>query len=463
MVVTEVLKEGLKRKFRIELPYTFVKERRAQLIKSKGKTYKMQGFRPGHVPFPTLEKMFGNAALESAISEIVQETTQKALSEKKITVVDKPKYALEPAPDAQEGQEPESFSYTLEFEIQPTVPDQDFKALTLEKVKVTIDAKDVDDLIQEWFAHHKTPKKITKKRKSQKGDVLFADMVVQVKGDEDSQMKGIEILLHPQEVGEELFKELENRSEGDDVTCHTAVPQNAPNKKLRGKKLKTQVHIREIRERVPLESREELAKALNFKSVEDLEKHAMKALEAKGQEFESLWEKRQILDFLTKGNTFDLPESLVEREFNTLYHQALYALNLKPEEDKAHAEERDKKIQEAYGRDEEALKEFYKKAAQRRILLGFVLNHLNQKFKIKLAQIDVQNALLSEARRYPGQEKEVVKFYQDNPAKLSELCAPFLEDKIIDHIASSSSREAAEKKLTLEKIKALVEDENHIL
>jgi len=47
---------------------------------------------------------------------------------------------------------------------------------------------------------------------------------------------------------------------------------------------------------------------------------------------------------------------------------------------------------------------------------------------------ELQQAVINEARRYPGQEKQVFEFYQKNPQALESLKAPVYEEKVVDFI-----------------------------
>ena len=47
---------------------------------------------------------------------------------------------------------------------------------------------------------------------------------------------------------------------------------------------------------------------------------------------------------------------------------------------------------------------------------------------------DMQNALMAEARRYPGQEAQVFEYYTKNPQAMDALRAPVFEEKIVDFL-----------------------------
>ena len=44
------------------------------------------------------------------------------------------------------------------------------------------------------------------------------------------------------------------------------------------------------------------------------------------------------------------------------------------------------------------------------------------------------SAVMAQARRYPGQERQVVEYFQNNPQAVDQLRAPLFEDKVVDFV-----------------------------
>ncbi|MGN1063321.1 MAG: trigger factor, partial [Alphaproteobacteria bacterium] len=83
---------------------------------------------------------------------------------------------------------------------------------------------------------------------------------------------------------------------------------------------------------------------------------------------------------------------------------------------------------------DDELKKEYRAIAERRVRLGLLLAEVANENKITLSQEDITNAVMREARRYPGQEKTVFEYYQKNPQALDAIRAPLFEEKVVDHI-----------------------------
>jgi len=125
----------------------------------------------------------------------------------------------------------------------------------------------------------------------------------------------------------------------------------------------------------------------------------------------------------------------------------------------ADMEEWDEFLQGRYreGKSEEELRADYRKIAERRVRLGLVIGEIGEKNSIQVNQDELRQALIAQARRYPGQERFVYEYYEKNPAALVELRAPLFEDKVVDFIAELAT--VNDRKVDKETLFADPEDE----
>jgi trigger factor len=68
----------------------------------------------------------------------------------------------------------------------------------------------------------------------------------------------------------------------------------------------------------------------------------------------------------------------------------------------------------------------------------------------------MRNALMAEARRYPGQEKAVIDYYTQTEGALERLRAPLLEEKVVDYILSQAK--VTEKKISADELVKLPQE-----
>jgi len=72
--------------------------------------------------------------------------------------------------------------------------------------------------------------------------------------------------------------------------------------------------------------------------------------------------------------------------------------------------------------------------ADRRVRLGLILSEIGQGQNITVADAELQKAVITEAQKYPGQEKDVFDYYSKNRDAIESLRGPLFEDKVVDYL-----------------------------
>jgi trigger factor len=89
------------------------------------------------------------------------------------------------------------------------------------------------------------------------------------------------------------------------------------------------------------------------------------------------------------------------------------------------------------------------------VKLGLLLADVGQKAEIKVTDAELTQAVMNQARQYPGQEREFFDFVQKNAQFRQQLQAPIFEDKVIDHIFAEAK--VAEKEVSKDALQKAVE------
>ena len=69
---------------------------------------------------------------------------------------------------------------------------------------------------------------------------------------------------------------------------------------------------------------------------------------------------------------------------------------------------------------------------------------------MKVEQDELLKGMRTEAQRYPGQERQVLEFFQKNPQAIENLRAPIFEEKVVDfmlELAKVTERSVAPEEL----------------
>jgi trigger factor len=89
---------------------------------------------------------------------------------------------------------------------------------------------------------------------------------------------------------------------------------------------------------------------------------------------------------------------------------------------------------EDVNKSEDDLKKEYREIAVRRVKLGLLLSEVGRLNNVQVSNDELSRAIMNEARRFPGQERKVVEYYQKTPQAMIQLRAPIYEDKVVDFI-----------------------------
>jgi len=126
-----------------------------------------------------------------------------------------------------------------------------------------------------------------------------------------------------------------------------------------------------------------------------------------------------LLDSLDKLVSFELPPSLVEAEAGQIAHQLWHDEN--PEV-------------EGHDHPDVTPTDEHNVLALRRVRLGLLLAELGQKAEIQVTDSEMTQAIMTQARQYPGKEREFFEFVQKNQQMQQQMRAPLFEDKVVDYI-----------------------------
>jgi trigger factor len=331
----------------------------------------------------------------------------------------------------------------------PEIVPMDFSKLELERQVAEVPDSAVDETLAKLAEQYRGSEPIKRARKSRKGDIVVIDFKGSIDGVEFPGGAGEG---HQLELGSGQFipgfeDQLIGTKPGDSVTVTVNFPEDYGARDLAGKEASFAVDVKEIRELTDTVVDDEFAKTLGQESLDDLKKAVRErlSLDYAGITRERL--KRDLLDKLEKGHEFDVPPGMIEAEFESIWSQFEEMRKNNPEE--VDSEEADKSDDE--------LKDEYRNIGRRRVQLGLLLAEVGNVNKIEVTAEEVNRALVQQAQRYPGQEQQIIKLYQENPQAMASLRAPIFEEKVVDFILEMAK--VTERKVSIDELLKANEEE----
>jgi trigger factor len=237
-------------------------------------------------------------------------------------------------------------------------------------------------------------------RAAKNGDSLKIDFDGSVDGEARPGMKGEGHML---ELGSNSFipgfeEQLVGVKAGEEKTITVSFPTEYHAKELAGKEAQFKITVHELHE--PSESKvdDEMAKGFGFESLAQLKDKIRGNMADSYKRAARLKAKRVLLDKLADAHSFEVPQGMVDFEFDAIWKQR--------EQQGADPEEK--------GTTEDEIKAEYRDIAERRVRLGLLLAEIGRKQKIDITQDELRNAVFQRAREFPGQERQVIEFYMKN-------------------------------------------------
>ncbi|WP_417689550.1 trigger factor [Roseibium sp.] len=446
MQVTETLNEGLKRELKIEIPAGDLAAKLDAYMEDMKSKAQIKGFRPGKVPVSHLKKMYGRQAMAEILSNTIQETTQKAIEDRS----ERP--ALNPSIDLPDEEAEKilagdaDLSFSMSYDILPEFEIVDFKGIEIERPVVEIPESEVDEQVAE-IAKNNTPFE-EKKGKAKEGDRVTMSYLGKIDGEpfEGGADENGQLVLGSGQFIPGFEDQLIGVKAGDEKVVEVTFPEEYPAKHLAGKPATFDIVVKEVAAPGEAKIDDEFAKGLGLESLDKLKEIVRGQIESQFGQMTRQRVKRQLLDKLDEHYSFDLPEGLLNSEFDAVWRQV--------EEDM----KRNEKTFEDEGTTEEAAKADYRKIAERRVRLGLVLSEIGEKNEIQVTDEELQRALYDRVRQFPGQEQQVFEFYKNNQQALASLRAPIYEEKVVDYMLELAK--VTDKTVTKEELEKLVADED---
>lgn len=438
MQVTETLADGLKREYKVVLAAGDLATKvEAQLDDLRAKA-QIKGFRPGKVPVAHLRRLYGRSIMAEVMQEAMNEANRKIVEDNNLRLATAPQVDLVPQSEDELAQAFESkadLAYKVMLEVLPKFEIGSFKDITVEKLVAEIPEADVDSALTRIAEQNRTyaPKE-GEGATAAKGDKVVLDFVGKIDGEafEGGTASDIDLVLGSGSFIPGFEDQVEGMKAGDEKVISVTFPAEYQAPNLAGKAATFDVTLKSISAPAELAIDDAFAQSLGMPDLAKMKETIKASLEGEQAGIARRKWKRELLDALDEKFSFELPEALVNREFETIWQETA-------NERKAQGEAPDAAAEEAERAD-------YQKIAERRVRLGLLLAEVGEKASVNVTDEEVGQALYERARSFPGMERQFVEFYRKNPDRLAEIRAPIFEEKVVDHILGEVT--VTEKKVT---------------
>lgn len=437
MQITETSADGLKREYKVVISASDIDEKTNRRLQEVGRSLKVPGFRPGKVPMSVVKQRYGQSVMGEVLEQAVADSSRQALMEQGL------RPALQPKIEVTQFDEGKDLEYTMAVELLPDVDPGDLAGIELERPVAEVTDQQVQETLDRLAQSRAQYETVD--RAAEKGDAVVIDFDGSVDGERRDGMKGEghQLVLGSGSFVDTFEDQLVGTKAGDHRTVTVTFPQEYHAAELSGKEAVFEVDVKEVKATKPTPVDDEFAKTLGLEGLDGLKDMIRQRISQDYAQLSRAKVKRALLDQLAERHSFEVPQGMVDLEFDAIWRR------LKDELDRGAAGE-------DQGKGEDELKSEYRAIAERRVRLGLLLSEIGRRNDVQVSQDELNRAVVAEAQRYPGQERQVFEFFRNNPQAVDSLRAPLFEDKVIDHILGQAK--VSERTVSVEELARDPED-----
>ncbi len=423
MEIKEIKSKKLFKEFNVSVLGKLVESQIDEKIKEIAITKTLPGFRPGKAPLNLVKKKYEKDILGEVINKTVQDCSKKLLEEKKIKPLRFPKIEIT------KFDKEKTLEFNIKIDLPPEIKISGFEDFKLTNYQVNVTDSEIKKGFDEFVKNLIDYKEPTSNRIVRKDDQVTISFQAIDKDVPEALKKqeNVKIIIGSKyQLLPNIDKILiENKTKKED-SIKTIIDLSQQNKDMKNQKKMFEIKVLEIKEPIKVDLNEDYLKKLNLKSKDDLKKQIETNLTNQYKQFCDEIYKKQLLDLLDSKHSFDIPEGILEDEFNLIWEKVKVAKkNNSLDKDDTELTEKD-------------LMKRYKNIASRRIKIALLMSEIGKQKEIVVSNEELSEGLQLYARNYPGQEKQVYEYFKNNPSEIEVVRGPIFEKKIIDYISKNS-------------------------
>ena len=441
MNIKEISSKKLFKEYEIVVPYKDVDNSINQKINEIIPTVTLPGFRKGKAPLNIVKKKYENNILSEIIEKIIEENTKNLLKEKKLKVFRQPKVEIK------KYEKNEPLEISIKLDIDPEITISPFEEILITKRTIELGKKDIEKNYKQFLDSQRHYHKINEKRPIKKSDKVVLNIFSQDEKVPDflKSQSNVSVIT---DSDYQILPDLSYRLIEKKLTIGDKIKLKFDLKDILKRKNKIEaeflIEILSIEHVHDFNITQEFLEKNNLKDEEDLQDNIKSNMLKQYEDLLIQIQKKELMDIMDKNNVFDVPEGLLEEEFNVIWEK----LSNAKKENKL--DDDDKKLSE------KKLKERYEKIALRRVKLAILLQHIANDNKIVVSEKELTDGMMQYASQYPGQQKEIFEYFKKNPSSIETIRGPIFEQKIVDFILSKAK--IKNEKININKFEKLQEN-----
>lgn len=413
----------LARRMTVALPNDDIESAVSDRLQSISKTARLNGFRPGKVPFKVVKKRFGPQVRSEVLGGLINSALRDALLQEDIRLAGRPaiENVEEPGKNGVAEDPDTGFRFIATFEVYP-----EFEPAYGEGIKVTrpvveiVDA-DIDEMLESLRKQRTEYSTVERAANDQDQVVIDFTGFIDDEAFDGGAAEKAPLVLGSNAMIPGFEEQLIGVVAGDEKSIEVTFPETYQAENLAGKTARFDIVVHEVKEPILPELDEEMVKSFGIEdgSLESLRADIRKNMDRElGQRVDSQI-KSQVMDGLVACNEIEVPEALVSDEIE---HQRKQMLGQLPE-----------------GSDGSFLSDdLFREQAIKRVRLGLVVGEIIRRDELK-ADADAVRAQIEKLASSYEDPMDVIEHYYGDENLLRNVEGLVLESTVTERVLAVSS------------------------
>ena len=403
----------------VEIPADLLTREANRVTNEFGRQANVPGFRPGKVPASVIRTRFSKEIQEEVVQRVLAESFRNVVREKGLDPVGDP--LLEHLDPFIEGA---PMKFKARFEVKPQIELHEYRGLEIDDPKIEVTETDIDAMI-ERLREQASIYRVENDRGLEDGDFAVIDIASSGDGVEPKTDSG------HFKVGEEtplpeLHDAMRGKKPGESGSFDKEYGEDATQEAWRGKTVRHDVTLKEIRVQEKPDVNDEFAKSVGGWDTVDQMRETIGADIRRHREMEALRLKRsQIGEKLLASHEFDVPEALVENELGkSLNNYARYLASQGVDLQKAEMDWR-------------KIGEEFRPEAVKRVKRSLILEAIAKKENIAVSDVEV-DAEIRRAAKEQEREFADVKHHLKHDGGYEALRGSIAQDRALELVLTEA-------------------------
>ncbi|MFT5482395.1 MAG: trigger factor [Halieaceae bacterium] len=413
---------GLERRLTVGVPAERVDQEVDSRLKKAAKNVRLDGFRPGKVPFKVVRQRYGAGIRQEVVGEVMSQSFYEAVTQENL------KPAGQPSIEPRQMEEGRDLQYIATFEVFPDIELAEMNGIVLERTNAEVTDADIDGMI-EIFRKQQGGWE-TAERAAQDGDKVNIDYAGTKEGEafDGGSAEGSDLELGSNRMIPGFEDGIVGMKAGDEKVLELSFPEDYHSEDLKGAAVEFKITLNRVEEQVLAPLDEELFKQYGVEDGGE-DKFRQDIAENMARELSSAIKsniKSQVMDgVLAAHENLDVPKALIGQEIGNMRKQMFQQFSGGQQ-------------QPDLDLDSLLPAEMFEEQATKRVKLGLLLNEIISHRELKADPDKVRSTIEEMASTYEKPE-EVINYYYGNQEQLSSIESMVLEEAIVDSLVADAA------------------------